>query len=283
MRMGLGAIFCLVFLVFLFVSAIRMRVLSPSFWKIAIEKGRVYEQLQTQVVNWRVQIEGSVKKQAGGKALPKEAAKSLAPLLAIDKLLTSERFQELIETNLDRLLTYFKEKDKPLVLYLPVTEWKLPVQAMGQPMLSKLSAQTPVEDFLPIMGMNPEKVKSTMEQLAQTKTYLGYLGIVWWGLLILMLCIGVEHFFLGEGLGKRIKGTAWMMAIAGLFAKLVGVGAEKIFGMIATGAKTPLPPWGVALGESLVGQFFSLGATIGLGVGLVGLAIALAASWLVDN
>jgi len=272
LRAGLGVIFFFVFFVFLLVGAVRLRVLSPAFWKTALDKGEVYQLLQDQVTKLRVDLEGSVRKQTGGAALPPEITKVLAPLLSLDKALTTERFKELAETNVDRLFGYLDGKDKELVLFLPVKEWDLPVAAFGQPALAKFTAQTPVESVFPILGMKPEQAKSITEGLGQVKTILGYVTAVWIILLLLTVGIGAGHYFLGVGLIDRISGTAWLVMISGFVAKLIGIGAGRIFELIAVSSKPPLPAWGVELGRSLVGQFFDLGATVGLVVGVVGLA-----------
>ncbi|OGD71610.1 hypothetical protein A3A84_02985 [Candidatus Collierbacteria bacterium RIFCSPLOWO2_01_FULL_50_23] len=277
LRAGLGVIFFFVFFVFLLAGAVKFRVLSPAFWKTALDKGEVYQLLQNQVTKMRMDLEGSVRKQTGGAALPPEITKVLAPLLSLDKVLTTERFKELAETNVDRVFGYLNGKDKGLVLFLPVKEWNLPVAAFGQPALAKFTAQTPVESVFPILGMKPEQSKQIMEGLGQVKTVLGYLTVVWIILLLLTVGIGAGHYFLGVGQADRIKGTAWLLMISGFVAKLIGVGAGNIFEMIAANSKPPLEPWISELGRSLVGQFFNLGATIGLVAGIGGL-VAIAAA-----
>lgn len=267
LRAGLGVIFFFVFLSFLLVGALKFRVLSPSFWKTALDKGGVYQQLQNQLEGSLAQSRESVKQQGGPAGMSKEMLR----LLYIDKELTAERFRELIETNLDRLLGYINEKDKTLVLYLPVKEWDLPVGVLGQPALAGLTGQTPIEEVLPLVGMKADQIKVTVEGLGQIKSVLGYLTVVLVGLLLLVLGIGVGHYFLGVGLVDRIGGTAWLLLISGLVAKLIGVGAGNIFELIATNSKPPMASWVADLGRSLVGQFFNLGATIGLVIGVLGL------------
>lgn len=272
LRAALGVVFFFVFFCFLLVGAVKFRLLSPSFWKTALDKGGVYEQLQGQIEGTLSQSRESVEKQGGPAGMSEEMLR----LLYLDKELTADRFRELIETNLDRLFGYFNGKDGELVLYLPVKEWNLPVATLGQPALAKLTGQTPIEDALPILGMKPEQIKSMMEGLGQVKTLLGYLTVVWITLLLLTAGIGAGHYFLGAGLADRIGGTAWLVMISGFVAKLIGVGAGNIFEMIAANSKPPLEPWIAELGRSLVGQFFNLGATIGLVTGIVGLAAIVA-------
>lgn len=263
LRAGLGVIFFFVFLSFLLVGALKFRVLSPSFWKTALDKGVVYQQLQNQVEESLSQSRESVRQQGGAAGM-----------------LTAERFRELIETNLDRLLDYINEKDKALVLYLPVKEWDLPVASLGQPALASLTGQTPIEEVLPLVGMKADQIKVTVEGLGQIKSVLGYLTVVLVGLLLLVLGIGVGHYFLGVGLVDRIGGTAWLLLISGLVAKLIGVGAGNIFELIATNSKPPMASWMAELGRSLVSQFFNLGATLGLVTGIAGLGIVVAVFYL---
>ncbi|MBI2326594.1 hypothetical protein HYU91_04390 [Candidatus Collierbacteria bacterium] len=276
LRAGLGVVFFFVFLSFLLVGALKFRVLSPSFWKTALDKGGVYQQLQNQITESLSQSRESVRQQGGPTGMSKEMLR----LLYIDKELTADRFRELIETNLDRLLGYVNGKSKELVLYLPVKEWDLPVVAFGQPALAKLNAQTPVEDAFQIVGMKPEQTKPIIEGLGQVKTILGYLTLVWITLLLLTVGIGAGHYFLGVGLTDRIGGTAWLLLISGFVAKLIGVGAGSIFEMITANSKPPMALWMAELGRSLVGQFFNLGATLGLVTGIAGLGVVVAVIYL---
>lgn len=272
LRAALGVVFFFVFLGFLLVSALKFRLLSPTFWKTALDSGGVYEQLQGQIEGILSQSRESVRKQGGPAGMSEEMLR----LLYLDRELTADRFRELIEANIDRLSGYLNGKDGGLVLYLPVKEWNLPVAVLGQPTLAKLTGQTPIEEALPILGMKPEQIKSILEGLGQVKILLGYLTAVWIVLLLLMAGIGAGHYFLGVGLVDRIGGTAWLVMISGFVAKLIGVGAGNIFEMIAVNSKPPMAPWLVELGRSLVGQFFDLGAMIGLVTGIVGLAAIVA-------
>lgn len=276
LRTGLGVIFFFAFLGFLLVGALKFRVLSPIFWKTALDKGGVYQQLQGQVERTLSQSRESVKQQGGPAGMSKEMLR----LLYIDKELTADRFRELIETNLDRFLSYMNGKSKELVLYLPVKEWDLPVAALGQSALANLTSQTPVEEVLPLLGMKQDQIKVTVEGLGQVKSVLGYLTMVSIGLLLLVVGTGVGHYFLGVGLADRIGGTAWLLLISGFLAKLIGVGAGNIFELIATNSKPPVEPWMAELGRSLVGQFFNLGATIGLVAGIVGLVTIVVVKYL---
>lgn len=207
-------------------------------------------------------------------------SKEMLRLLYIDKELTADRFRELIETNLDRLLDYANGKSKELVLYLPVKEWDLPVAALGQPALASLTGQTPIEVALPLLGMKPDQIKVTIEGLGQIRSGLGYLTIVLVGLLLLVLGIGAGHYFLGVGQVDRIGGTAWLLLISGFVAKLIGVGAGNIFELIATNSKPPMALWMAESGRSLVSQFFDLGATLGLVTGIVGIGVVVVVTYL---
>ncbi len=276
LRAGLGVIFFFVFFVFLLITALKFRLLAPEFWKTALDKGGVYVVLQDKMGELRGRAEASIKKEAGGRAIPK----GLIELLSIPEQLGEERLRELIETNLDRLLGYLKGREKDLVLFLPVAEWNLPVAALGQPALLRLTGQTPSEQAMAVMGMKQEQVAETMKGLGLVKTIVGYLPIVWLGLLIMVLLTLAGHYFLGAGQIDRISGTAWLVMISGFIAKLVGVGAGKIFEMVASNSKPPMEAWIAGLGRSLVGQFFDLGATIGLVAGIGGLATVVAVVYL---
>ena len=276
LRAGLGVIFFFVFFVFLLVGALKFRLLSPSFWKTALDKGGVYLVLQDKMGELRTQMETSIRKEAGGQAIPK----GITDLLLIPEQLGSDRLRELVETNLDRLLGYLEGKDKDLTLFLPVKEWKLPVAGLGMPALSQLTGQTTPEQAMAAAGLGQEQVTTMTKGLTQIKMIVGYLTVVWLGLLLVVVLMLVGHYFLGVGLADRISGTAWLLMISGLVAKLIGIGAGNIFELIAVNSKPPMEPWIADLGRSLVGQFFNLGATIGLVVGIVGLGVIVAVIYL---
>ncbi len=278
LRAALGVIFFFTFLLLLLTGAVKFRILSASFWKTALDGGGVYQQLQSQVGKFGEGAESDLRKQAAEAGASAKAVQTFmtsgpfAPLFSLDELLTESRFRELIETNIDRLLGYLNGKDKELILFLPVKEWNLPVAAFGQPAMARFTAQTPVEDVFQILGMKPDQAKSSIDGLGQVKTVLGYLIVVWIVLLLLVVGVGVGHYFLGGGLGDRVGGTAWLLMISGFVAKLIGMGADNVFGFVAANSKPPMDPTIAALGRSLVGQFFSFGATFGLIVGVIGLA-----------
>ena len=248
-------------------TALKFRLLEPKFWKTALDKGGVYKQLQVQVEGSLSQSRESVRKQGGTAGMSKEMMR----LLYIDKELTADRFKELIETNVDRLLGYVNGESKDLFLYLPVKEWNLPVAVLKQPALERLTGRTSVPEVMAALGDKAGQVKPIIDGLKQIKDLVGVLTIVWIGLLVVVVGTLAGHYFLGVGPVDRIGGTAWLVMISGFLAKLVGVGAGRIFELIAVNSKPPLPTWGAELGRSLVGQFFDVGATIGLVVGIAGL------------
>lgn len=236
LRVGLGTVFFSVFLSFLFVGALKFRVLSSQFWKNSLAGDSLY------------QMTGDLK-----------------------KVLTAQRFAKIVETNIDRLFEYIDGKSEEIVLYLPVRELNLPAAALKQPMISKMTERTKLTDVLVLFGMKGEQTKTMVDGLNQMRTYLGYLVFVLAGLFLLVVGVLAGHYFLGVGLADRVGGTSWLLVTSGFMAKLIGDGAGRLFELFATGSKPPMPAWGVELGRSLVGQFFDLGATIGLVVGVVGL------------
>lgn len=236
LRVGLGTIFFSVFLSFLFVGALKFRVLSSQFWKTSLTGGSLY------------QVTGDLK-----------------------KIVTPERFAKIVETNIDRLFEYIDGKSEEIILYLPVRELNLPAAVLKQPTISKMTEQTKLTDALVLFGMKTEQTKTTIEGLSQTRTYLSYLVFILAGLFLFVVLILAGHYFLGVGLVDQMEGTSWLLVTSGFMAKLIGDGAGRLFELFATGSKPPMPAWGVELGRSLVGQFFDLGAAIGLVVGVVGL------------
>lgn len=275
LRAATGVIFFFVFINFLLVSALKFRLLSPTFWKSSLDKGSVYIVMQDKMGEFRVQMEESLKKEAKGRPVPKE----IRNLLLTTEALTAERFKELVETNLDRILGYLNSKDQNLVLFLPVKEWKLPVASLGQSALS-LTGQSSPEQVMKAMGYKPEESKAILQGLEQSKIIFGYLPVVWLSLMLLTVLLLVGHFFLGVGLADRVSGTVWLMMISGFLAKIIGIGAKSFFEFFAANANPPLPVWGVDLGRGLIEQFFNLGATVGLVVGAFGLTGVVMATYL---
>lgn len=267
-RAGLGVIFLLTFLTFLLTGAIRFRALSPSFWKTALNKGAVYQLLEDKVTEAKKKMTEDITKLAGGQALPPQ----ITGLFSAADELTEARFRELIETNIDRASTYLNGQSQNLVLYLPVKEWNLPVEFFGQPALSQLNSQTPIEEAMAVMGYKGETAKPALDTVKQMKGVTGQLTIIWIVLLVTAVGILAGHFFLGAGLVDRISGTAWLAMISGFLASFVSVGVNGLVEFIISNSKRPLDPWIVQLLKSLVGQFFNWGATVGLVAGLSGLA-----------
>lgn len=261
-------------------TTLKFVVFTPIFWKTTLEKGAVYEQLRGQVATFRVQIENSIKKQTGKQAIPKELAQRLAPLFSLEKEFTTDRFRELGETNIDRLFEYLEGREKSMYLYLPVKEWKLPVEKMGQSPLSKLTARTPIEDALSVVGMKPEQIKTTTTNLGQVKTMFNSLTMIWVALLCILIILLTTHFVLGVGLSNQLGGTAWLVMISGFVVKFIGYGALNLFEMIVSNAKNPLQAWQVTLGRSVVSQLFQLGGTIGIVFGVIGLAAVVVSMYL---
>lgn len=270
LRMWLGMVFFAVFFAFIFLVAIKFRVSSGELWKETLADSRVYEQMNGQVVKWQDKMRKSLQEQTKGRTLPKEANAVMTQLLSLDKQLTAGRFQELVETNIDRVTDYLKGSDTKLLLYLPVKEWNLPIEKI-LPGSSSLSGKTTVENALTVLGMKQDQVVKTVEGIEQIKSGSKMLALVLLAMLVLMLGLITGHYFLGNGLADRVGGTAWLLMISGFMAKLVVIGAKKIFEIAAADSKQPMGPWVSEFGRSLVGQFFDLGGDLGLVVGSVGL------------
>ena len=102
LRFLVGIFFIFLFILFLGLSAVRFRLLNPQFWGSALDKAEVY-----------VHLEGKVQElqqlQRSGKLNPQqqdELNQELALIDAVsqlDKVLTADKIQELIEENLERV------------------------------------------------------------------------------------------------------------------------------------------------------------------------------------
>lgn len=245
--------------------------MSSDFWKSTLRKGDVYQLMQAKTTEMRAQAEASIKKETRGRALPKE----LITLFKISDKLTTERYRELIETNLDRVFGYFSGKDEKLTLFLPVMEWKLPLESFKQPALLRLTGQTSLDQVMMSLGYKQENITEVIASVGKLKTYLGYIPIIWSGLLLIVILMIIGHFFLGNGLVDQINGTAWLLIITGLSAKLVGLGANLLFNNISVNFKPPMEPWVIALGKELVEQLFTEWQGMGLMVSGIGFVMIL--------
>ncbi|MBI5151304.1 MAG: hypothetical protein HZA34_01890 [Candidatus Pacebacteria bacterium] len=276
LRSGLGAFFFVFFLSFLLVGAVKYRLLSAHYWKSALSKGNVYQLMQTKTSELRTQAETSIKKEARGRAIPKE----LTTLFKISDQLTADRFRELIETNLDRLFGYFNGKDEKLTLFLPVKEWKLPLEILKQPTLLQLTGQSSPEQVMTALGYKKEQITEVLKRIVQLRTIIGYVPTVWSALLLLVIFMGIGHFLLGSSMSDKITGTAWLFMASGVIAKLMSVGANKLFDSIVLNAKPPFDPWMAVLGKDLIGQFFYEWQLVGMIMGGAGLVIITAVMFL---
>lgn len=285
LRAAVGTLFFASFMLFLFVTAVKFRVLNSDFWITALNKSGIYQQLSGEVVKFRSQIEGEVSKaRRQGAPIPRE----INEILTIDQKLSESRLRELGETNVKRLFGFVNKEAEDLYLFLPIKEWNLPVKALGFVPFSELTAKTSLKDVL--IGISklgfskqtPEEVEKTVRDFKNLRDELTKINLVWFGLLVLSLVLLAGHYFLGEGIVDRISGTAWTVMLSGFLAKLVGFGLVFGIGAILAKSKTMNPA--VVLGaKSLASQFFALGEGIGLALGVLGLAGVIAVPKLIKQ
>lgn len=284
LRAAVGTLFFASLMLFLFVTALKFRVLNSDFWITALNKSGVYQQVSGELVKFREKMGVDVSKaRRQGAPIPKE----VDDLLAIDKTLSEARIKELLETNVKRIIAFVNKETEELTLFLPVKEWSLPVKAFGFVPFAEMTANTSLREVMNaitkvgLSKQTPEEVEKSVVDIKKLRNDLTAINLVWLGLLVVSLLLLAGHYFLGEGQVDRIGGTAWTVMLSGFLAKLTGFGSVFMVGVIL--AKSKLSPQVVLTIKSLASQFFALGEWIGFLLGLVGLCVIIAVSVMVKQ
>ena len=144
-----------------------------------------------------------------------------------------------------------------------------------------MSAQTDMEEFL--RATSPEEqVKVSLANLKRVQQIAGYLPLIWMGLLMGAVLVLIGHFFLGRDIVGRVKGTSWLLTVAGLMAVVAAVGAKGLATTVMIQSDKMSPILKVLLPD-LVKQFFGLGQTIGGIIAVVGLGGVVTMGYLVKS
>jgi len=288
LRFLVGGLFAFIFLLFLGFSALRFRLLNPQFWQKALKRAQVYEQLEGKVQEMvkSMAIDKSLeqlKQQQKSHKLTAQQQKQfdfnlrlLESLGSLDKALTANKIQEISENNLENIFGFVNNKNKRLLLYLPIKDLGLPPEFLNQPPFNSLSETTDFEQLIKSTS-TPQQATQAGQILKQVQQISGYLPIAWWGLLLLTILILIGHFFLGKNLIAQIKGTSILLIFVGLEAVTVALVVKKVVITMVSQTKE-MPPTIVVLVPDIVNQFFNLGQIVGIivaGVGIVGVATAI--------
>src|SRR3989338_8768697 len=100
-----GDLFFVLFILFSLLTIIRFRLLTASFWTGALQNTGIYDQISLES-----------KKSAGDNPLAVQMVSGLTP----------DFFQDIVETNLTRLESFFVGKETGLYLYAPIDKSGLP-------------------------------------------------------------------------------------------------------------------------------------------------------------
>ncbi len=263
-RLVVGGIFVGVFLVFLALSAVKFRVSETVFWSGVLEKSGVYEELQS-----------GAGEMMAGLTMDKKAVKGL------DKVLTAEEIQKIIEINLERFLGFIKGGEKELVLFLPLDKLGLPASLLSRPPFSQLKGEVKVEVLLRA-SMPTEQVETVLEQINQIPGWWRVFGLVWGGLVVLLILLGIGHYAMGSTQMGKMKGTGTLLTVSGLLAVVIALGASNGLRIVLSQAVATQPLVAKLIPE-LVSEFMNLGLMVGVVVAVVGIGVLVVAPRMVGK
>lgn len=254
-RHALGVVFLFSFLLFLFLSAIQLKVLHPSFWIQPLAASGVYQQLTSGVGQLQRQIDAGM-----GKGV-----------LQLEGVITQEKLRQATEENVSRILAYLQGKSKELLLFFPLDEWGLSPALLGQKSFQGISRDTKLDVALGVLGIKPDGIQQMVSGVATVQSYSRWLPLIWVASLILVLVLGVFYFLLGSGIA-RVAHMGFLFIVSGLIAGLIGV-AGGVLGPALMQGTSAWPTWLRELGTRLLTQFFSLGTVIGFLVAGIGVVV----------
>ncbi len=209
MRWVAGDLFFVLFLLFSLLTVVRFRLLTADFWIGALQNTDVYDQISLQS-----------QKSVGANPLAVQMASGLTP----------DFFQDIVETNFNRLEGFFVGKEAGLYFYAPVDKSGLPKQLFQKPPLSLLSEKTDLIAFLNTMSGNPEAGGQLWKTILLIKQIISYLPMVWVASLLLSgLLLGL-HFWLGKTLKDRLWGSGILLFISGI---TIAVTAKSVPGLVS--------------------------------------------------
>jgi len=255
-----GDLFFVLFILFSLLTIIRFRLLTASFWTGALQNTGIYDQISLES-----------KKSAGDNPLAVQMVSGLTP----------DFFQDIVETNLTRLESFFVGKETGLYLYAPIDKSGLPKQLFQKPPLSLLSENTDLIEFLNKMSGNPEAGDQLWKTVLLIKQIISYLPIVWVAALLLSgLLLGL-HFWMGKTLKGKLWGSGVLLAVSGI----VLISAVKSVPELVSGVLPSfnfIPPFLFPVIKTLLERAMEMGQKLGFWVTGIGVIVA-SASFLIKN
>lgn len=252
-RFLVGIVIVVELLLFMGLGAVRFRILNPSFWTNSFASSNTFTHIATQ-------LQQTIQEGVPAEELDQEA---------INK--TSEQIQTLLETNLERILSFLVDKDPnaKLLLYVPVEMLELPAEALAEITSEGISDETELNTLLPILGQEEEQIEKLNTNLDVARQVIALFPVVWAGLLVLLLLALIAFFFLGADKLQKIRGTGVIITVSGLLAVVIAVGVKQlaVYGLTN---QPDIPPLVTNLIPELIDGFFSFGRNIGIGVAIVG-------------
>ena len=215
-RYLVAILFQFVFASFLILVTLRFQILNPDFLLTSFKNADIYKQ---SVLVFKEYLGGTVETElqaAGLDELPIEQQKLLQDeILKITSEIDESEVQDMVETNIIRFFGFINNERGDVLLYFPIHNWGLPSLITSQEPLSMLSENTPFEQV-----MSVENAANTKQQLMNIRDYALLLKKVWYVPLFLVILLLVVHFLLSKP-PQRIKPTAWLLVISGVYTLLM--------------------------------------------------------------
>lgn len=215
-RILVAILFQFSFAALLLLTTIRFQILDPNFLITSFRDAGVYRQ---SVEIFREYLGDTISvelRDAGLDKLPIEQQQRLEnEILELTSAVEENEVQDLIETNIYRLFAYMNGETGDIILYFPIHNWGLPDLITSQEPFSILSEKTSLET---VMGL--EGARDAREQLSEVREYIKLLRIVWFIPLILSILLLLIHYLLSIS-PQRIKPTAWILIISGIYTLLM--------------------------------------------------------------
>lgn len=223
MRVLVGLIFILVFIIFLFLTTINYRFLDPAFMVSILRDADTYEKIEV-LVKRELQKQFIKEFEEEGvdfAGLPVNQQR--AYLTIVDETLSSitdENIQDLIETNIFRLFSFVKKERAELTLYIPLNEWGFPSVVIKNTPFGQYSEETELEALVE----SQEELQELNKRLSLIQGVVQGIGSVWIVSIFVLVILLVIHFMLSKKPGKILP-TSRLLVYTGVAILLLSGGA----------------------------------------------------------
>lgn len=241
-RSAIGTLFLISLLLGLLLEAINSKLLQERFWIGAIDTSGLYKQVLSNLDDFQRQSDTITK------------AKGLARI-TIAGLLTENRLQDVVSTNISRILGFAVGRTNEIIIYLPFEDWKIPNV--------KLARDTNLLELIAAGGIKPEQKQALVKGLETTQLVTKNINQTSQWILIGALVLLVGHFLLGS-----LYATAVLLLVSGLIIAVLSLFGVSLGWLISLVPQLPI--WGKALASQLMKDFFGYGAIFGLVIAGVG-------------